>query len=60
MLRPQYLGSDQVDHLSIKIDPEPGMLVVFNGYLRHSCTANNIDEERISVSANFNIKLKPE
>jgi ectoine hydroxylase-related dioxygenase (phytanoyl-CoA dioxygenase family) len=49
-----------VDHLSIKIDPEPGMLVVFNGYLRHSCTANNIDEERISVSANFNINLKPE
>ena len=60
MLRPQYLGSDQVDHLSIKIDPEPGMMVVFNGHLRHSCTANNIDEERISVSANFNINLKPE
>ena len=28
MLRPQYLGSDQVDHLRIKIDPVPGLMDV--------------------------------
>ena len=58
MVRPRYLGNDQIDHFTIRIDPEPGMMVVFNGHLRHSITTSAIDEPRISVSANFNINEK--
>lgn len=60
MIRPRYLGNDQVDHLTVRIDPEPGMLVVFSGYLRHSVTASVVDGERISIAANFNFKPKSE
>jgi hypothetical protein len=31
------------------------MIVVFNGFLRHSVTSGAVDGERISIAANINV-----
>ena len=42
--------------LSTKITPQPGMILLFPGYLRHGVYANETDNSRISVS--FNVSFK--
>jgi uncharacterized protein (TIGR02466 family) len=55
MIRPRYRGNDQFGKYSVQVDPEPGMIVVFNGFLRHSVTSGAVDGERISIAANINV-----
>jgi hypothetical protein len=36
-----------------RISPEPGMLVIFNSFIKHMTNRHDSDEKRIVVSANF-------
>ncbi|MBL4721862.1 MAG: hypothetical protein JKY20_12130 [Alphaproteobacteria bacterium] len=60
MIRPRYQGNDQIDKYTVQVDPEPGMLVLFNGFLRHSVTSSRVDGERISIATNLNVKSNVE
>jgi uncharacterized protein (TIGR02466 family) len=58
MVRPKAGQEIDVNRTFLKIDPEPGLMLIFDGHLRHGVTASNIDEERISVSINANLVAK--
>jgi uncharacterized protein (TIGR02466 family) len=38
------------------IDPAPGLLVIFPGWLKHSVQPNNNKDERISISFNYGVR----
>ncbi len=39
----------------MEIEPQEGLMLIFPGKLRHSVRANDIDEERISISMNAHL-----
>lgn len=55
---PQMVSSLLYNHLSYstRINPRPGLLLLFPGYLCHGVYANNTDDARISLS--FNVSFK--
>ncbi len=55
---PQLTSSFVFNHLSFstRINPRPGLLILFPGYLYHGVYANNTDDARISLS--FNVSFQ--
>ena len=54
MGRPPLKKNCRRDHRShVAIDPEPGMLLLFESWLRHEVPANLGKSERISISFNY-------
>lgn len=52
MIQPAVTRSDPLNALSYEVEPEDGLMVVFDGHLRHSVTPSVTDAERISVAVN--------
>jgi len=55
---PQMTSSFVYNHISqsLKITPQPGMILLFPGYLQHGVYANQTNDDRISLS--FNISFQ--
>ncbi len=58
MIRPKVRRDTDANRTFVKIDPEPGMMLIFDGHLLHGVTASTIDEERISIAVNANLVAK--
>jgi uncharacterized protein (TIGR02466 family) len=55
MAAPPKLSSARPANRTHAIYPaEAGNLILFESWLRHEVAANRVDEERISISFNFN------
>ncbi len=51
---PKLSGARRENQTHITYPAEAGNLILFESWLRHEVAANRVDEERISVSFNFN------
>ncbi len=51
---PRRSGARRENQVHVTYPAEAGNVVLFESWLRHEVTANRVEEERISVSFNFN------
>ena len=57
MIQPRRAGVNPLSAASIRLEPEPGLLLIWPAWLPHRVDPNNSTETRISVS--FNIPAVP-
>ena len=51
---PKLPGARRENQMHITYPAEAGNVILFESWLRHEVAANRVDEERISISFNFN------
>lgn len=59
MLVPKYLERTILNTSYMEIEPQEGLMLIFQGKLRHSVRASDIDEERISIAMNADLVPHP-
>jgi uncharacterized protein (TIGR02466 family) len=55
MLVSKYLERTMLNTSYMEIEPQEGLMLIFQGKLRHSVRASDIDEERISIAMNADL-----
>ena len=51
---PKLAGARRANQVHVTYPAEAGNVILFESWLRHEVAANRVDEERISISFNFN------
>lgn len=59
MMVPKYLERTILNTSYMEIEPQEGLMLIFQGKLHHSVRASEIDEERISIAMNADLVLRP-
>ena len=57
---PLVIDNNSTDKKTIVIQPKPGKLVVFSGFVYHSVKNNGIEDSNTRTSIAFNFHIKPE
>ena len=55
MMVPKYRERTLLNTSYMEIEPQEGLMLIFQGKLRHSVRASDIDEERISIAMNADL-----
>ncbi len=59
MMVPKYRERTLLNTSYMEIEPQEGLMLIFQGKLRHSVRASDIDEERISIAMNADLVRAP-
>ena len=59
LMVPAYRERTLLNTAYVEIEPQEGLMVIFQGKLRHSVRASDIDEERISIAMNADLVPRP-